>query len=1100
MAFGRLSWGPAVLIAALVVTATVPANAGSAGAASLRGHFASAATLVSAGAAATARLSGSNRYLTSIAISQEAFPASLDGQGSVYLARGDVLADAVAAGTLMDGPILLVPACGVPPAYLVAEVERLDPGRVVALGSDGSVCEGMLSSLSGGRATARLAGPDRFATARAIADERLAQGPAAVAFVASGLDDAPEPVAGGQLSGGPILTVSPSGGASVTAAAAWVSSHPQVKTVIALGGPSTVSDSVLAAVAGSRSKSRLSGPNRYATAAAIAEYEFGGVAPSLYLARGDVFADAAAAGALADGPVLMTGSCTLDKAVTDAVALHRPMRVVALGSTFAVCDEILAQAAASVPTSTPSILSGRTLSEVSDNVGRIVSPRPARVALAANGDELSLAIAAANASAGGYAALMARSANASSVLDQLEAFDPDTVELVGSPDSFGPDLVTALQARYDVDQAHIASAPFDRGVAATDTTARNRIVVTDSTDVAEQSLAAQFAVATRTPLAVVDSQAVPATMATVFEDPNNTEIVVVGPVPASLGFEQVGQDLSPKVQWLDTSDIDKAQQAAIEAMISAGRDAPRVVASTDVGLGSAALAGLVAEAVDGVVSSTAALSSYSTTLYSPLSFVGAVGVSARSAAVSSLNAAQPTPQPAPTFRVTDVTVSGSSFTATTSAVAGATRYSAYDNTGSLAGTSTSRTITISGQPKELAILATSASGAALGEVQMRINDYSEPGRRDEIIVGSDSDGRNHLAFLGGTGVPRIITRLPVSMYSGTVVDVEADIETIAITCESNFTDLALDGANQYTYQATVLNNDRETCGHAPNAGPDLTRTTSGVVFPATEALAEPSLSGDTTKEPMTTSSEAVPEAPRARMSQLASVIRPEASSEDASASANDGGKAANESQSSGTGPGDGWPDVVFRYQAWIRKDKALAPEPSGLPTHPFVFYGGDGRSENPNGTYRFRQNVRVKFGSDHDQLYTEAMGETFKYACPLPTFWGCILRDRDTAPVSQLSRVDSFHAPTYGWFTLKADAKNPLGPPGSPAITAEMTVVYGPGRTVLLGLHDRMPSHEVWFYADGWGEWAHTYSSREKGLQCLAGWIPGCTTLVNVEL
>lgn len=52
----------------------------------------------------TDRLQGENRYATSLAIANYAFPGH---KGNFYVARGDVLADSVSRGALQDGPIIL---------------------------------------------------------------------------------------------------------------------------------------------------------------------------------------------------------------------------------------------------------------------------------------------------------------------------------------------------------------------------------------------------------------------------------------------------------------------------------------------------------------------------------------------------------------------------------------------------------------------------------------------------------------------------------------------------------------------------------------------------------------------------------------------------------------------------------------------------------------------------------------------------------------------------------------------------------------------------------------------------------------------------------
>jgi hypothetical protein len=91
--------------------------------------------------AAGARVFGPDRIATSVAISQYEFPS---GSEEAYLARSDAFADAVAAGPLSRGPVLLVPQCGELPAVVTAELRRLDPDRVVALGGPSAICDDIL--------------------------------------------------------------------------------------------------------------------------------------------------------------------------------------------------------------------------------------------------------------------------------------------------------------------------------------------------------------------------------------------------------------------------------------------------------------------------------------------------------------------------------------------------------------------------------------------------------------------------------------------------------------------------------------------------------------------------------------------------------------------------------------------------------------------------------------------------------------------------------------------------------------------------------------------------------------------------------------------
>ncbi len=93
------------------------------------------------GTVQTDRLGGDTRFETSVEISQEAFPA---GSTDVFLARADEFPDALSAGSLTTGPILLVPSCDDIPTVITDEIERLSPERVVALGGEDAVCQEVL--------------------------------------------------------------------------------------------------------------------------------------------------------------------------------------------------------------------------------------------------------------------------------------------------------------------------------------------------------------------------------------------------------------------------------------------------------------------------------------------------------------------------------------------------------------------------------------------------------------------------------------------------------------------------------------------------------------------------------------------------------------------------------------------------------------------------------------------------------------------------------------------------------------------------------------------------------------------------------------------
>ncbi|MBE0476486.1 MAG: N-acetylmuramoyl-L-alanine amidase [Coriobacteriia bacterium] len=94
---------------------------------------------------------------------------------------------------------------------------------------------------------------------------------------------------------------------------------------------------------------RLSGPDRYATAAAVSAAGWPGGASTVLLTSGTDWPDAMAAAPLSkrlDAPLLLTAPGSLSPAARDEIARLRPSDLVVLGSSAAVSDRALAQARA----------------------------------------------------------------------------------------------------------------------------------------------------------------------------------------------------------------------------------------------------------------------------------------------------------------------------------------------------------------------------------------------------------------------------------------------------------------------------------------------------------------------------------------------------------------------------------------------------------------------------------------------------------------------------------------------------------------------------------------------------------------------------------
>jgi putative cell wall-binding protein len=250
------------------------------------------------------RLAAASDSDSSVLVSRRVPGGSAAG---VVVARSDQFADALAGAPLASahgGSVLLVPPDRVP-SNVLDEIRRVmaPGGRIMILGGPGAVGAGAEADLRGlGMPTERIAGPDRWSTAAAIAP-RVSANPGRI-FVVSGqaFPDATSAaaVAAGQKA--PILLVGPN--AVPAATNAYLATQAATEKVV-VGGPAAVSDAVVGAVRASR---RVHGADRYATSVNLANTYFPS-ASRVVVAPGGSFADALVAGpeaARLGGPLILT--------------------------------------------------------------------------------------------------------------------------------------------------------------------------------------------------------------------------------------------------------------------------------------------------------------------------------------------------------------------------------------------------------------------------------------------------------------------------------------------------------------------------------------------------------------------------------------------------------------------------------------------------------------------------------------------------------------------------------------------------------------------------------------------------------------------------
>ncbi|WP_161958366.1 cell wall-binding repeat-containing protein [Ornithinimicrobium cavernae] len=298
------------------------------------------------------RVFGANRYETADAVS-DLFP---DGVDTVYLASGENYPDAMTgapaaaqgkfpefAGTMEtpDGnaaPVLLAKADKLTKPTEAA-LEELAPSNVVILGGTGIINQDVEDGLAEKYTVSRVDGENRYDTAANLA--KMYPSGLPVVYVASGVDDAyPDALTGSALAGAndaPVLLTKTDEVPQVTLEALEALNPGNI---VVIGGEGAVSQAAYDQLGASE---RISGANRWETAAEVSAQNFGTDVPVVYIADGRDFPDALAGSALAgsqDVPVLISKTEQVPQAIWAELDRLSPERVVIVGGTAAISQEV----------------------------------------------------------------------------------------------------------------------------------------------------------------------------------------------------------------------------------------------------------------------------------------------------------------------------------------------------------------------------------------------------------------------------------------------------------------------------------------------------------------------------------------------------------------------------------------------------------------------------------------------------------------------------------------------------------------------------------------------------------------------------------------
>lgn len=238
------------------------------------------------------RLGGSDRYGTSVQISQK----NWDKSNYVILASGEDFPDALSATPLAkeyDAPILLTPKDSL--NQLVSdEIKRLQATHIIIVGGPGAVSDTIKNSLSAeGLDCSRISGSDRYETSLAVANALGGKGTAALA---SG-EDFPDAVSIAELAAEykmPILLTAKN---SISDDVKKYLTKSDIQRVYIIGGSGVISQNIESVIPNAK---RIWGADRYATnLAVIREFSVNLDFSTIYTASGTTYSDALAGSAAA---------------------------------------------------------------------------------------------------------------------------------------------------------------------------------------------------------------------------------------------------------------------------------------------------------------------------------------------------------------------------------------------------------------------------------------------------------------------------------------------------------------------------------------------------------------------------------------------------------------------------------------------------------------------------------------------------------------------------------------------------------------------------------------------------------------------------------
>lgn len=289
------------------------------------------------------RLSGDNRYETSVEVSEKNFKSA----DTVVLASGQNIADALVASSYADieeAPILLTNKNSISDEVL-DEIERLKADKVVIVGGQSSISSSVESRLKKEDIkVTRISGSDRFDTSDKLSQEvsRLSK-KSSQAILVNGYKNI-DALSVSSLATKEELPILLNGRNALNMSVKNRLKQMNVKKVYIIGGNNSISSDVEKELKRMQiSVVRLSGTDRYETSANIAKYAYKDFDEAI-VASGENPVDALAASTLTgkkEVPILLTNKNKIPKSIKKIIEDMDIGKITIVGGENSITDNVM---------------------------------------------------------------------------------------------------------------------------------------------------------------------------------------------------------------------------------------------------------------------------------------------------------------------------------------------------------------------------------------------------------------------------------------------------------------------------------------------------------------------------------------------------------------------------------------------------------------------------------------------------------------------------------------------------------------------------------------------------------------------------------------